>query len=64
MTSLRNRIQREKDFNNILAGTLLFQNDSVIVLGKTVVLQIVTIFRVSYFLFKELISVGMKYAFV
>ena len=36
-TSLRDGLQREKDFSNRLAGTLLFQSDFIIILGKTVV---------------------------
>ena len=34
-------LQREKDFSNRLAGNLLVQSDSVIILGKDVILQIV-----------------------
>ena len=49
-TSSRDGLQREKDFSNSLAGTLLVQSDAVILLDKTVVLQIVEIFRRSYFL--------------
>ena len=38
----------KKDFSHRLAGTLLFQSDFVIVLRKTVVLWVVTIFSVSF----------------
>ena len=45
----RSGLQRQKDFSNRLAGTLLVESDSIIVLGKTVVLRIETIFLLSYF---------------
>ena len=38
----------KEDFSYSLATTLLVQSDSVFVLGKTVVLQIVTIFIVLF----------------
>ena len=41
--------ERVRDFNLSLAGRLLVQSDSLIVLGKTVVLQIVTILCSTYF---------------
>ena len=40
-----------QNFSHSLASTLLVQSDSVIILGKTVLLQITTIFHLSYFLF-------------
>ena len=45
------KYRSNNDFNNSLAGILLIQSDSVLVLSKTVVLRIVTIFRLSYFPF-------------
>ena len=47
---LWDELQWEKDLSYSLAGTLLFQSDSAIVLCKTVVLWIITIFCLSFFL--------------
>ena len=50
-----------REFSHNLAGTVLVQSNSVIVLGKTIVLCIVKIFHSSYFLFNVFILVGIKY---
>ena len=42
--------RREKDFHNILTGRRLVQSESFIVLGETIALHIVKIFRLFYFL--------------
>ena len=52
------------DLSHSLVGTPLVPSNSLMILGKTVVLQIVPIFRLSYFLFNVFISVGMKYDFI
>ena len=46
-----------KTFSTSLTGKFLVQSDSVIVLDKTVLLQIETIFHLSYFLLNVLILV-------
>ena len=52
---MKDGLQRKKDYSTNLADTLFIQNDSIIVIGETVVL------RLLYFLFNTLISVGIKY---
>ena len=61
--TFKDRLQQEKDFSHSLVCTLLVQSNSVIVLDKTIVLQIVINIRSSYFLINVLILVRMKYLY-
>ena len=62
LSSLRDEFQQEKDFSNTLVGMLLFQSDSLIVPGKTV-LDKMDSNNFSFLLFSVnvLTSAGMKY---
>ena len=46
---LRDGLQREKDFSNSSAGIFFLQSNTDIILGKSVLLRIVTIFILYIF---------------